>query len=164
MDKHKGVYKQQIPMFSKAVLVSQLEKLSKLKRQRQAIELQMSRVNLVIINSGEHWLLADVNYQNRRVVLMDPYGPEKVRMSVSETQKVLKTAKLEVKLRKMGSQLPGDSNSCGYHVLQWVWQIQGLRNFDASAWVPTGYDNRQWTERVCRDLGEQPQRGARGER
>jgi len=158
MDKHKGVYKQQVPMFSKAMLVLQLEKLGKLKMQEQAIGLQKVQVSLVIINSGGHWMLAEVDFANKSVVVMDPHGPDKALVTVAETQKVLETAKWKVKIRKMGCQASGDGNSCGYHVLQWLWQIQSISSFEADSWVPTWYDKKQWPERVLRDLGEGPQR------
>jgi len=94
-----------------------------------------------------------VDYGNNQVVLMDPYGIDKDLLSVMEVRNILKSANWTVRLRKMSCQQLGDGNSCGYHVLQWIWQMANLRNLEAESWVPADYDASQWITKVQKDFG-----------
>jgi len=113
MDKHKHKINKQVPMFSKIVMIEQLDKLRKLKSQEVWTGPQEIHKGLVILNTGDHWMLAAVDYGNNHIVLMDPYGTEKDLLSVIEVRDILEKANWTVHLRKMSCQQLEDGNSCG---------------------------------------------------
>jgi len=103
-------------------------------------------------------MLAVVDYVNDKIVLMESYGIDKDLLSVMEVRNILEAANWTVHLRKMDCQQLEDGNSCGYHVLQWIWQMADLRNLEAASWVPANYVASEWITKVQKDLGY-PDRG-----
>jgi len=152
MDRHKQKIRRQVPMFSQ-IVIEQLDKLIKLRSQETWTGSQELHKELVVLNTGDHWLLAAIDYAGNRIVLMDPYGVEKDLKSVMEVRSILEGANWTVYLRKMGCQQLEDGNSCGYHVLQWIWQLANSWNLEAEDWVPARYDLSQWIIKVQKELG-----------
>jgi len=142
MDKHKHILGDQIPMFSKETVLAQLRKLASLKRQQGALTGLSNNHNLVIINTGEHWMLAQVLFDTANITLMDPYDQQKELRSVEEIKGILESAAWKVSVRRLACQRPEDMNSCGYHVLQWIWQISKIHAFRAEVWQPEYYNKK----------------------
>jgi len=153
MDRHKQKIRRQVPMFSQPVMIEQLDKLRKLRKQEPWTGSQELHKELVMLNTGDHSLLAAVDYAGNRIVLMDLYGVEKDLGPVLQVRNILVGANWSVCLRKMGCQQAEDGNSCGYHVLQWIWQLANSRNLEAEDWVPARCDMSQWIIKVQKVLG-----------
>ena len=105
----------------------------------------------VVVNSGQHWLLAIVDYAKRGIVLLDPYGNEVALKEVDDLWANLERNGWGTCVRKIGVQKKKDGNSCGYHVLTWCMEVvnQEVRN---PRWVPSEYNIVEKVRNIYRML------------
>jgi len=93
--------------------------------------------------------VAYINYGVQRITLLDTYGPDKSLRSVAEVVMELRVLGWTVIHRLMGQQRAEDYNSCGYHILQWLWQLVNKDVApDPISWSPDTYNCANWAVNV----------------
>ncbi|MCP4116141.1 MAG: hypothetical protein GY737_12190, partial [Desulfobacteraceae bacterium] len=124
--------------------------------------------SLMIVNSGDHWVVANIiSYSGKEITIWDPY-PEDVEIeSVTRLVSVLQNMGWHVRRIGIGTQQNKDKNTCGYNVLMFVKQLLSRKSIE-EGWKPIRFDLKKWVEQVYKDLdykiGEQKIRGTTGKR
>ena len=103
----------------------------------------------IIAGTGNHWVLVKyqtVGISGRTMKIFEPKSEP-----ILSTQRFAAKARKEgwtVSIQSTGKQHEGDGNSCGYHVLQWVYEQEAGRKKRTTRWAPGVYDAEAWTEHV----------------
>ena len=103
--------------------------------------------SLIIMNTGSHWVLGNVHYEDKSVHLWDSYPQNHKVTSVQRLIQVLENNDWTVTRTGLAVQNILDSNTCGFHVLQWVKQLDSCGGV-LDSWRPTPYNLQEWVERV----------------
>ena len=154
MNKNPQWYTAFIPILGIQVVLEQLSKMASDYQHHNTIYRHPS---LVILNSGNHWLLANVQFDKRQITMWDPYPQNHQIESVT---KLLRKLNITWKVQRigLGTQEITDSNTCGYHVLMWIKQILQPTQLITPQWKPQMYSSKDWVETIYNllhfDLGQ----------
>jgi len=131
MNRHQEVFSFHIPMLSKDALIRQIRREVD-GASRSGAQLQ-DREQLHAINPGGHWMGACLNYGTHRIVLMDPYGRNKILKAVQNLAWNLRAEGWTVIHRSMGLQRPED-----YRITPvGITYCNGCDNWQRAGWLQT---------------------------
>ena len=106
---------------------------------------------MVILNTGNHWVLANIQYQSKFIQIWDSYAKQHRIQSLTDMIRLLHKEGWTVNITGVGIQKENDNNTCGFHVLQWIKQLAG-QEYISATWKPTTYEAKEWIQKVYESL------------
>jgi hypothetical protein len=68
-------------------------------------------------------------------------------------QNILRAAGWACEIVNKGLQNKNDGNSCGYHVLHWLYQLASVQGNIPNSWENAEYSAKIWAQRICERMG-----------